>query len=92
MHNLMPHIDRRAVTIDRAFNDLDRAVDPGAKAARGSDKEADGGRLGRCVWQAVVHPVALSSMRVCLPLPKANVMGRGGPNSGFLLRTTNCQG
>jgi hypothetical protein len=92
VHNLMAHIHWRTVPIDRTFDDFDRTVYAGAKAAWSSDKEANWGRLGRCVWQAVVHPVALSSKRACLPLPKANVMGRGGPNDSLLLPTPNYQG
>ncbi len=34
MNDLMAHIDRRAVLFERAFDDLDGALDPGAEAAR----------------------------------------------------------
>ena len=34
MDDLVPHIDRRAVFLERAFHDLDRAHDAGAEATR----------------------------------------------------------
>ena len=34
VHNLVAHIDRRSVTIQRLLHDLDRALDSGAEAAR----------------------------------------------------------
>jgi hypothetical protein len=35
MHDFVPHIDRRAPFLQGQFNDLDRTVNAGAKAARG---------------------------------------------------------
>lgn len=37
----MPDIDGRAVLFDREFDDADRAVDPGAKAARRGDQQVE---------------------------------------------------
>ena len=34
VHDLVPHINRRAELRDRALDDLDRPIDPGTKAAR----------------------------------------------------------
>jgi hypothetical protein len=33
LDDLVPHIDRRAILLDRALDDLDRAHDTGAKPA-----------------------------------------------------------
>src|SRR2546429_86368 len=33
VHDLVPHVDRRAELVERALDDLDRALDPGAEAA-----------------------------------------------------------
>jgi hypothetical protein len=41
--DLMPDIDRRAVAIERDLDDLDRSIDAGAKAARGSDNDVKRG-------------------------------------------------
>ena len=40
--DLVPHIDRRAEPLERELDDLDRAVDAGAKAARRGDQHAKG--------------------------------------------------
>jgi hypothetical protein len=45
--DLVAHIDRRAVAFERALDDLDRAVDPGAEAARRGDQHRSG-----CFWAA----------------------------------------
>jgi hypothetical protein len=37
--NFMPDIDRRAEPLDRQLDDLDGAIDSGAKAARSSDQQ-----------------------------------------------------
>jgi len=42
VHDLVAHIDRRAVLLDRPFDDLDRAVDPGAKTAGTGKQDFDG--------------------------------------------------
>ena len=34
VHDLVPHVDRAAELLERALDDLDRAVDAGAEAAR----------------------------------------------------------
>ncbi len=34
VHDLVQHVDGRAVQLERAFDDLDRAVDTGAETAR----------------------------------------------------------
>ena len=34
VHDLVAHVDRRAAQLERALDDLDRALDAGAKAAR----------------------------------------------------------
>jgi hypothetical protein len=36
VHDLVPHVDRRAVLGEQAFDDLDRAVDTRAKGSRRS--------------------------------------------------------
>jgi hypothetical protein len=38
MDDLVSHIDRRAEPLERQLDDLDRAVDPRAKAARRRDQ------------------------------------------------------
>ncbi|WP_233281516.1 hypothetical protein [Sphingomonas changnyeongensis] len=44
MDDLVPHIDGRAMFLDRQFDDADRTVDTGAKAARRGDQELEGER------------------------------------------------
>jgi hypothetical protein len=39
--DLVTHIDRRAELLDGALDDLDSAIDPGAKAARAGQHERD---------------------------------------------------
>ena len=42
--DLVADIDRRAEPLERELDDLDRAVDAGAKAARRGDQDLEGGR------------------------------------------------
>ncbi len=42
VHDLVADIDRRAPFLDGEFNDLDGAVNTGAKAARGGEVEGEG--------------------------------------------------
>ena len=39
VHDLLAHVDRRAVQLERALDGLDGAVDAGAVAARGREQE-----------------------------------------------------
>jgi hypothetical protein len=41
VNNLMPHIDRRTISFEGAFDDLDGAHDAGTKAARLSQDDLD---------------------------------------------------
>jgi hypothetical protein len=45
VNDLVADIDRRAITLDRAFDDLDRPVDPCTKAARGGNEQAQRRKL-----------------------------------------------
>ena len=49
VHDLVQHVDRRAVELERAVDDLDRAVDAGAEAARRGEEhlQARNGHVGR---------------------------------------------
>ena len=40
--DLVAHIDRRAEPLERQLDDLDRAIDAGAKAARRGDQHMQG--------------------------------------------------
>jgi hypothetical protein len=40
--DLVAHVDRRAVALQRQLDDADRPVDAGAEAARGGDAEGEG--------------------------------------------------
>ncbi len=46
VHDLVTHVDRRAVHRDRALDDLDRAIDAGAEAARLGEQDFGVGRDG----------------------------------------------
>jgi len=39
VHDLVPHIDRRAIEAQRLFDDLDGAVDPRAKSAWAGEQD-----------------------------------------------------
>ena len=43
VHDLLAHVDRRAVQLERALDGLDGAIDAGAVAARGREQELLGG-------------------------------------------------
>ena len=47
MDDLVPDIDGRAEPLERELDDLDRAVDPGAEAARRRDQDAKGREVCR---------------------------------------------
>ena len=51
--DLVAHIDRRAEPLERELDDLDRAVDAGAEAARRGDQDAKGGRVSSFTVQAM---------------------------------------
>jgi hypothetical protein len=57
--DLVPDIDRRAIALERQLDDLDRAVDAGAEAARGGDQELE--RKGRLAGDFVAERVRSSS-------------------------------
>ncbi len=40
--DLMPDIDRRAMLLEREFDDADGAIHPGTEAARGGDQQVEG--------------------------------------------------
>ena len=42
VHDLVAHIDRRAIFLQRQHDDLDRPVDAGAKAARLAQPDREG--------------------------------------------------
>ena len=42
MDDFMPDIDRRAIFFDGEFDDMDCAINPGAKAARCRNEEEEG--------------------------------------------------
>ena len=44
--DLVAHIDRRAEFLERQLDDLDGAVDPGAKAARRAHHDSEGWQVG----------------------------------------------
>ena len=50
--DLVADIDRRAEPLERQLDDLDRAVDAGAEAARGGDQHVQG-RAGRAIRAAM---------------------------------------
>src|SRR3546814_1098822 len=41
VHNLVPDIDRRAIFLQREFDDADRAIDAGAETARRRDQNLE---------------------------------------------------
>ena len=43
----MPHEHRRAPALERKFNDMDRAIHPGTKAARSGNQYVQGWQFGR---------------------------------------------
>ena len=55
VHDLVAHIDRGAVLLDGALDDLDGPVDPGAEAARGRQSHGDGAAFGRGGRHVGVH-------------------------------------
>ena len=44
VHDLVPHVDGRAVDLERELDDLDRAIDAGAEAARAGEQDLEGHR------------------------------------------------
>jgi len=46
--NLMAHVDRRAVLLERALDDVDGALDPGAEAARFRQQDVHGRHSSPC--------------------------------------------
>ena len=53
MDDLVAHIDGRAEPLERQLDDLDRAVDAGAKSARRGDQDAQGEGWGSVTVQAM---------------------------------------
>ena len=51
--DLVADIDRRAELLERQLDDLDRAVDAGAKSARRGDQDAEGEGAGSAMVQAM---------------------------------------
>src|SRR6185436_2577797 len=78
VHDLVAHIDRGAVSLQRPLDDLDSAVYPGAKAARGCQQQGQGvlGHGASGHW--VVPPLALlpepGNRDFCIVYP---LFGRG---------------
>src|SRR5262245_62729112 len=63
MHNLVPYVDRRSVLIERALDNLDRAHDPRAEAAR--------------LRQNNLHPAApLARPFLSLPRPHRSALSK----------------
>lgn len=52
VHDLVADVDRRSVLLERAFDDLDRAHDSGAKSARLSQQDLHFGFHGHVIKQA----------------------------------------
>jgi hypothetical protein len=48
VHDLVTHVDRRPVELERLFHDLDGALDAGAEAAGLGQDNAHGGSLIYC--------------------------------------------
>src|SRR4029079_18977236 len=46
VHDFMAHIDRRAERLERALDDLDRAVDAGTESARIGEQDVHTGVMG----------------------------------------------
>ena len=41
VHDLVAHVDRPAIALDRALHDLDGAIDAGAEAARAGEQDRE---------------------------------------------------
>ena len=66
--DLVPHVDRRAVLLEQALDDLDRAVDSGAERPRGGEQDAFHAH-------SFAAAVSFRSARLASPAARANPRG-----------------
>jgi hypothetical protein len=78
MHNLMPHIDRRTVEFERAFNDVNGADNTSTETTGCSEEDFEGGQ-GHVLHLEAVTPVvknARTALDFSTPKPSLRISNR----------------
>ena len=70
VHDLVTHIDRRAVFLQRPLDDFDRPLDAGAEAAGLGQDDADHGHSNLQRWSAAAPKVQPSGAGYGMPPPR----------------------